>query len=70
MEFTITLTNSLIAAGSSVFVKVQPAATGSNTKWPIVLRVNEFAGGCSIIGTNLSGAALDGKVVISFEVVN
>ncbi|MEX2141626.1 MAG: glycosyl hydrolase family 28-related protein [Pirellulales bacterium] len=70
LEFTITLTNSLIAAGSSVFVKVQPAATGSNTKWPIVLRVNEFAGGCSIIGTNVSGAALDGKVVISFEVVN
>lgn len=66
--YTLTLTNSVIAAADMVFVSV---ADGSNTQGTVVVgRVTPGSGSCTILIQNVHASqALNGTVVISFLVV-
>ena len=67
--YTLTLTNTQIAAGDMVFASV---ANGTNTQGsPVVTRIQPAAGSVAILVANLHGSAqaLNGTLVISFFVV-
>ena len=65
-EYTLTLTNSKVAAGDVVVASV---ATGTNTKAPIyVTEVVPAAGSVVIKVRNDNAAALDGTIKIAFVV--
>ena len=67
--YTLTLTNSEIAAGDIVLASV---ANGTNTQGsPVVTRIQPAAGSVTILVANLhaSSQALNGTLVISFVVV-
>ncbi len=67
--YTLTLTNSAIAAADMVFVTI---ANGTNTQGtPVVLRVTPAAGSVAIVIGNRHDAAqaLNGTLVVSFLVV-
>lgn len=66
-DYTLTLTNSVIAATSKVFVSV---ANGTNTTVDMyVSEVTPGAGSCTVVVKNDSGSALNGTIKISFFVV-
>lgn len=67
--YTLTLTNSEIAAADHVFASV---ANGTNTQGsPVVTRIQPAAGSVVILVANLhaSAEALNGTIVVSFLVV-
>jgi len=67
--YTLTLTNSLIAAADIVFASV---ANGTNTQGsPVVTRIQPAAGSVVILVANLhaSAQALNGTIVVSFRVM-
>jgi hypothetical protein len=68
-NYTLTLTNSSIAAADLVFASV---ANGTNTQGtPVLLRVTPAAGSATIVVRNAhdSAQAFNGTLVISFLVV-
>jgi hypothetical protein len=68
-DYTLTLTNSQIAAGDIVLVSL---ANGTNTQGtPIISRVTPAAGSAVIVVGNRHGTsqALNGTLVVSFVVV-
>jgi hypothetical protein len=66
--YTLTLTNSAIAAADQVFASV---ANGTNSQGiPVVTRITPGAGSATIEVTNLHGSeALNGTIVIAFMVL-
>lgn len=66
-SYTLTLTNSTIAAADNVFVSI---ANGTNSAgMPVVSRVTPEAGSVVIVITNTIAAALNGTLVVSFQVL-
>ena len=65
--YTLTLTNSVVTAGSRIFVSL---ANGTNTTAPIyVASVTPGAGSATIVVVNAGTVALNGTIKISFFVV-
>lgn len=67
-EYTLTLTNSAIAAADHVFASVAYGTATAGT--PVITRIKPAAGSCTILVKNdHATAAFDGTIVISFLVV-
>ena len=67
-QYTLTLTNTVIATTSRVFAAVD---NGTNTRDDLVIqRVTPGSGSCVIIVKNTHASALNGTIKIAFFVVN
>lgn len=67
-SYTLTLTNSSVAAGDQVFASVQYGSATAGT--PCITRVTPGSGSVVIVVQNIhASAALDGTIKISFLVV-
>lgn len=65
--YTLTLTNSDIAAADQVFASV--ALGTATTGVPVIATVKPGAGSAAIIVQNVGAAALNGTIVVSFMVL-